>query len=78
MNQKNSSNKQNNSSNAGRPKCTNCTDFFICNPKIVRILFSSNCTDFYPGNTPFFLNFHSFQQVFHENFKNKSRQNEVS
>ena len=74
MNQKNSSNKQNNSSNAGWPKCTNCTDFFICNPKIVRIvrIFFSNCmdcTDFYPGNSPFFfLNFHSFQQMFHENF----------
>ena len=48
---------------AGWPKCT---DFF------------SNCTDFYPGNTPVFFNFHSFQQVFHENFKKKSRQNEVS
>ena len=35
-------------------------------------------TDLYPGNTPFFLNFHSFQQIFHENFKKNSRQNEVS
>ena len=26
----------------------------------------------------FCFNFHSFQQVFHENFKKKSRQNEVS
>ena len=58
--------------------------FLFCNPKIVRNvrivrIFSNctDCTDFYPGNTPFF-NFHSFQQVFHENFKKKSRQNEVS
>ena len=54
----------------GWPKCTDCTDFFSnC----------MDCTDFYPGNAPgFFFNFHSFQQVFHENFKKKSRQNEVS
>jgi len=25
-----------------------------------------------------FFNFHSFQQIFHENFKKNSRQNEVS
>ena len=57
--------------------------FFICNPKIVLIvrIFFSNCTDcsdFYPGNTPFFFNFHSSRQVFYEIFKKKSRQNEVS
>ena len=33
------------------------------------------CTDFYPGK---YTVFHSFQQIFHENFKKKSRQNEVS
>ena len=63
MNQKNSSNKQNNSSNAGRPKCTNCTDFFICNPKIVGIV-----RVFILEIHRFFFNFHSFQQMFHENF----------
>ena len=52
------------------------------NPKIVRIvrIFFSNCTDrtdFYPGKYTVFLNFHSFQQIFHKNFKN-SCQNEVS
>ena len=41
---------------SGWPKCTDCTDFLFCNPKIVRIvrIFFSNCTDFYPGNTPVF------------------------
>ena len=39
---------------------------------------TTDCTDFYPGNIPVFLNVHLFQQIFHENFKKESRQNEVS
>ena len=52
----------------GLPRCTDC--FFT--PKIVRIV--RICFQivrivriFILENTPFFLNFHSFQQIFHEN-----------
>ena len=55
---------------SGWPKFTDCTDFF-CNPKIVRIV------RIFILEIHRFLNFHSFQQIFHENFKNNSRQNEV-
>ena len=33
---------------------------------------------FYPGKFTVFFNFPSFQQIFHENKKKNSRQNEVS
>jgi len=50
--------------------------FLFCNPKIVRICFQivRILSWKYAG----FFYFHLFQQVFHENFKKKSRQNEVS
>ena len=59
-----------NSVDSGWPKCTDCSDFLFCNPKIVRnvrIFFFK----LYGLYGLIFFNFHSFQQIFHENIKKK-------
>ena len=65
---------------SGWPKCTDCTDFLFCNPKIVRIvrIFFQIVRIFILEIHRFFLIFTHFSKFFMKISKKNSRQNEVS
>ena len=78
---------------SGWPKCTDCTDFLFCNPKIVRIVrifcfvtlklyglygFFFQIVRILSWKYTGFLIFTHFSKFFMKISKKKSRQNEVS